>query len=107
MRKLSIVLLFVVLGAGLAIVPARAGDAGRDLPPGQDRVTIPVSGMTCGGCAAPIDRSVKELDGVEAVEVDHLKGTVTVVRVTDRVTVEEIVEAINKTGFKASNPEKG
>ncbi len=107
MKNLSIVLLFVVLAAGLAIVPARAGDAGQDLPPGQDRVTIPVSGMTCGGCAAAIDRSVKKLGGVVAVDVDHLEGTVTVVRVTDQVTVERIVEAINKTGFKASNPEKG
>ena len=76
-----------------------------DLKPGEARVVIPVKGMTCGGCSAAINRAVKKLDGVVEVAADHEKGTATVTYLKDKVTVERIVEAINKTGFKAVLPE--
>jgi copper chaperone CopZ len=116
MKKLSIIALSAVVGLGASLgsfAPASAAEevasteaTGRELPAGQDRVMIPVAGMTCGGCAASINREVKKLDGILDIEVDHLKGAVTVVRVTNHVTVDQIVEAINKTGFKASKPRK-
>ncbi len=88
-------------------VPFQAHASVRaNLPEGQDRVMIPVEGMTCGACAASITRSVRKLDGIVDIEVDHLKGAVTVVRIVEKVTVDQIVEAINRTGFKATNPEK-
>ena len=79
--------------------------ADGDLKPGETRVVIPVKGMTCGGCSAAINRAVRKLDGVVEVAADHEKGTATVTYLKDKVTVEQIVEAINKTGFKASVPE--
>lgn len=72
----------------------------------QDQVVIPVKGMTCAGCSAAVRVAVKRLDGVVSVEVDHEKASATVVRNPEKVTVEQIVEAINRTGFKASPPEK-
>ncbi len=91
----------------------RAGDnvalatTDKELPEGQSRVVIPVKGMTCGACASSIKRAVKKLDGVISVEVDHEGGTATVVRQDDMVTVRQIVEAINKTGFRAKEPAEG
>ncbi len=69
-------------------------------------MVIPVKGMTCGGCETAIKLAVKKLDGIVSVEADHKEGRATVEYVKDKVTIEKIVEAINKTGFKASMPEK-
>ena len=117
MKKLSIFALTAVVGLGMSLgsfAPASAAAketvatqaTDKELPAGQDRVMISVEGMTCGGCAASINREVKKLDGIVDIEVDHLKGAVSVVRVTDKVTVDQIVEAINKTGFKATKLKK-
>ena len=107
---LALAALAVVLG--LAVAPTTAGDAEKDdakasLPDGQVRTVIPVSGMTCGGCAAIIKTVVKKLDGIVEVEVDHEKGNTSVTYVKEKVTVTEIVNAINKMGYKATEPKEG
>jgi len=81
-------------------------NAEQDLPAGQRRVVIPVEGMTCGGCEAAIKMEVKKLEGIVAANADHKEGTATVTFVEEKVSVEQIMAAINKTGFKASAPEQ-
>ena len=77
-----------------------------ELPEGRARVELPVKGMTCGGCVAAVKIAVKKLDGIVEVDGNHKKGTATIVYERDKTTVSEIVKAINKTGFKASPPER-
>ena len=94
-----------------AVFGAQAGTAGNEtpeqqLPEGQARVVIPVKGMTCGGCCIPVETAVKKLKGVVDAEADYEKGQATVTYEKDKVTVKKIVDAINKTSFKASMPEK-
>lgn len=96
-------LLTVLLLGGLALLPAAYAD--DPLPRGQQRVVVPVEGMTCGGCVATIKIAVKKLNGIVKVDADHKKGTATVVYEQDKIDVSQIVEAINKCGFKASPPE--
>jgi len=108
----------LAVAVGLSVAPALAGhgqeheksakhEAKTDLPEGQVRTVIPVSGMTCSGCAAAINTAVKKLEGVVDVNVDADKGNAAVTYVKDKVTVAEIVKAINKTGFKAEEPKEG
>jgi len=40
----------------------------------QSLITIPVHGMTCGGCAERVRRALAAVPGVAAVEVDHTAG---------------------------------
>ena len=106
----------LAMALGLSAVPATAGhghDHGKDakkdeakaeLPEGQIRTVIPVSGMTCAGCASSVQTAVKKLDGVVDVVVHHEEGNTEVTYVKDKVSVTDIVKAINKTGFKASEP---
>ena len=112
--------LSVALGIGICCSPqastlaAPAAQAGSSkavasdgqLPAGQARIVIPVSGMTCGGCEAAIKVVVRKLDGVVDVQADYKNGSATVTYFKEKVTVEKIVEAINKTGFKATPPEQ-
>ncbi len=95
----------------LAVLGAYAGSAETDsaeqqLPEGQTRVVIPVTGMTCGGCCIPIEAVVKKLDGVVDARADYAKGQATVTYEDDKVSVKKIVEAINTTSFKATLPQK-
>lgn len=101
MKTIIVLALFGVLLAPQVL----AGDKNKPLPAGQARVVFPVEGMTCAGCTAAIKIAVRKLDGVVAVNGDHEKGTATVTFEKGKVTAEQIVEKINKTGFKASLPE--
>ncbi len=65
---------------------------------------IPVEGMSCGACAARIKGALKDIDGVEDVEVSLVERTVRVRHVADKVAVGQLVEAINTLGYRARLP---
>ena len=69
---------------------------GEDSPDGADQ----------NSPSQPVEATAKSEKQVVA-DVDHEGGSTTVVRVDDKVTVKQIVTAINKTGFKASEPTEG
>ena len=56
--------------------------------------TWTVTGMTCGLCVASVSEEVREIDGVESVDVALETGAVTVTSSTplDRAAVEAAVE---------------
>ena len=60
-----------------------------------------ITGMTCGGCAAGVRMTVKRLDGVAKVEASYEKGHAVVTYDPDKVTVEQIKDAIKKLGYEA------
>ena len=93
----------LVGGISLAAAPPDA-ESPEKLPAGQARTVIPVKGMTCEGCTSAITYAVKKLDGVVDVKVDHEKGNAAVTYEKEKVDVDKIVAAINKTGFEASKP---
>ena len=95
----------------LAVLGAYAGTgenetAEQPLPDGQNRVVIPVTGMTCGGCCVPVEAALQKLDGVVDAKADYEKGLATVTYEKEKVSVKKIVDAINSTSFKASLPKK-
>ena len=64
-------------------------------------VIIPVEGMTCSGCEFNVENAVKKLDGITEAKADHQKGEVYVKSQKGKVHVDDMVEAINKAGYKA------
>ena len=73
-------------------------------PPGLSRAVIPVEGMTCEGCSSAVKLALMRVEGVMAAEVDHERGEATVIHDENRVGVARILQAINRTGFKAAPP---
>jgi len=67
-------------------------------------MTIPVSGMDCAMCAYPIKARLHDLPGVGKVDVDVPNGRVSVSYDPSRVKPEQLLTAINSTGYKASLP---
>lgn len=63
--------------------------------------TIPVEGMTCGGCAASVQQALAKREGVTSVEVSFEKKRAIVKYDPAKVTPEQLADAINQIGFKA------
>ena len=64
-------------------------------------VQIKVSGMTCGACAVSVRAALVRTKGVKSADVSAEKGTATVVYDDSVVNRQQLLETINKTGFKA------
>jgi copper chaperone CopZ len=67
-------------------------------------IVFPVSGMDCPICAVPIKARLKELPGVSNVNVDTVKGTVSVKYDPSKVKPDQMAAAISSTGYKATLP---
>ncbi len=103
MRKFAFLGLIMLLLAPAAVF---AGEKG-ELPEGQERAAISVSGMTCGGCCVKVETAVAKMEGVVDVKADYEKGVATIVYEKATVDVKQIVEVINtETSFKATAPEE-
>ncbi|MGH2906634.1 MAG: heavy metal translocating P-type ATPase [Solirubrobacterales bacterium] len=66
------------------------------------KLDLPIEGMTCASCANRVESSLNELDGVEAT-VNFATKRATV-HCDDAVTTDELVAAVDKTGYKAHAP---
>jgi copper chaperone CopZ len=64
-------------------------------------VTIRVEGMHCGNCAASINEKLKATAGVEDVRVSFEKKEAWIKYDDEKLTVANLREIINSTGFKA------
>lgn len=67
-------------------------------------ISIPISGMTCASCAKTIEKTVKKLDGVEAVDVNFATETANIRYNPSQVRMSEIYHVIIKAGYKPLEP---
>ena len=72
--------------------------------PAIAEVTIPVEGMTCGSCEHHIETEVKQQDGVIEIKADHEQAVVIASYDSTVLTLDDVVAAINQTGYKAVKP---
>ena len=67
--------------------------------------TFPVEGMTCGGCANGVQRSLTKLEGVKSAEVSLSDASATVTYDPDAVTPEQMQQAVESAGFRFGKSE--
>ena len=67
-----------------------------------ERVELAISGMTCASCAVRIEKKLNKLDGVEAT-VNYAADSAAVSFEPTRVTLEELVGAVEAAGYRASS----
>ncbi|MDF1552862.1 MAG: metal-binding (seleno)protein [Deferrisomatales bacterium] len=67
-------------------------------------VELAVKGMTCASCTFAVKAALKKLDGVKDAKVSYREKKAVVTYDPDRVTPEDLVSAVDKTGFTASLP---
>lgn len=98
MRSLIYPVLTLAFAISLTAAPAFSAEEKSKI------ATIPleITGMICVKCESPLKRAIKKLDGVSRVIVDRLNGKAYVSYDASKVTPQQMVKAVNKTGFTAT-----
>ncbi len=72
---------------------------------GADRITIPVSGMTCAACSGRVQRALSKRNGVTGASVNLMLENAVVEFDRDSVTPDDLVEVITRAGYEAHIPD--
>lgn len=65
------------------------------------KISLKVSGMTCGGCVASVKRTLEAVAGVDEAAVDLQTGTAEVTTSDDKLTPDQLVMAVKLAGYDA------
>jgi Cu+-exporting ATPase len=65
----------------------------------DDKITLPVTGMTCANCAMNIERSLKKLSGVSDAQVNFAAEHAAVSFDPAQLQVEDVITQIKGSGF--------
>ena len=72
--------------------------------PSSAFVVIPVEGMTCFTCELTVESSLKRLPGVRGVDASVKDAAAYVQYDPAQIRLEDLMTAIDKTGYRASQP---
>jgi|SRR5581483_4773093 len=70
------------------------------------RVAIPVEGMSCATCEVAVHNALMRVDGVASARVSVATKDATVDYDPEKTNPDQLVTAINSTGYRASVPQK-
>lgn len=62
-----------------------------------------ISGMTCSSCQAHVEKAVKQLDGIENVNVNLLSNNMIVEFDDSKINDDKIIAAVKEAGYRATN----
>ncbi|WP_445736743.1 mercuric transport protein MerTP [Mariniflexile sp.] len=71
-----------------------------------ETLNFDIEGMTCNGCAAHVENEVNKLSGIISVTASYENENATVTFDKSKTSKEDIVKAINSTGYKVINKVK-
>lgn len=63
------------------------------------QVVLPITGMTCANCVATVERNVKKLDGLTAVNVNLSSERASIEFDPAVLSLEQIIAKVNKAGY--------
>ena len=64
-----------------------------------DRITLPITGMTCANCVATIERNLRRLDGVQSAVVSLASERASVEYDPSRVDQEALIARVRRAGY--------
>ena len=106
MRRLLIAAVPILAVAAYFLLPMEQSNR-SETPESAERIALRVDGMTCAGCAVSVRFALNGLEGVYETEVDVEGSKAVVAYAPEKVTIDQMVQAINATGFKAHRPTSG
>ncbi|GGM29557.1 copper chaperone CopZ [Paraliobacillus quinghaiensis] len=65
------------------------------------KVTLDITGMSCGHCVNKIETALKEQNGVEKAKVNVKKGTADIKYNESILTLDKITDVISEVGYSA------
>ncbi len=79
--------------------------ASKVLPsPSEERIDLPIRGMSCAACAARIQKTLTHLAGVRSANVNFATNRATIVFEPAAITIQKIQAAVTDTGYEAGDP---
>lgn len=94
------------IGAAALVVATAPFEQARAENAGGASVSLHVEGMTCASCKVAVRTALTKLDGVKDAIVDVAKKSATVDYDPTKVTPQQLVDAVNRLGYRASLPAK-
>lgn len=61
---------------------------------------VKVNGMHCNSCVLAVQNSLEDVDGIQSAKADLETGNVEIELDTNKVSIEDIDEAVQDVGFK-------
>lgn len=68
--------------------------------------TLTIEGMNCASCAAHVEKAAGKVDGISYAAVNLATGLLTVKYDEKKASLNQIMEAVDKAGYKAIDDEK-
>lgn len=66
---------------------------------------LKIEGMHCSSCAMSIDFDLEDIDGIKTAKTSYAKQTTEVEFDENKVTLKDIIQSVEKTGYKAQSTE--
>lgn len=76
----------------------------KQLAAGINRTVIRVAGMSCATCEIAVRHALRRVNGVTSAQVSVRTNTATVDFDSSKTNPDQLVAAINSTGYPASHP---
>lgn len=70
------------------------------------KLNIKIKGMSCAACAARIEKALNSIEGVTKAVVNFAAETATIEYNTDKITVNDLINVVKKSGYDAVVKEK-
>ena len=83
-----------------------AAQTQMQLANGLNRIVFSVEGLGCVTCEIPVRHALRRIDGVKSAHVSAATKTATVDYEPAKTNPEQMVAAINSTGYRAALPNK-
>ncbi len=96
--------LVVMTFVGLNVYTYANGSALESTMNAGTQMTIPVKGMTCATCEMAVKSAVKKLPGIYDVRASARGEIARVAYDPEKTSLDEIIAAINETGYMAEKP---
>ena len=65
----------------------------------MDKIVFPVTGMTCNGCVASVERALAKQSGVQAAKASLERAEVNVTFDPAAITPDRLKDTVRKAGF--------
>lgn len=108
MHSFAVIIGSLAVGAALCACPSCATKPSARTPAAEATLStesvILIEGMTCASCSVAVRTALKKLDGVKDAKVSVADKRAFVEYEPGKVTPQQMVEAINKLGYRATLP---
>ncbi len=100
MRTLTLISIVIFLLTSCSNNQTTSKPSNDNLDVELSKIEVSIDGMTCTGCEQTIQASVSELPGINSVKASHVDSNAVIEYNVELVSISEIKDAINETGYK-------